>query len=139
MTEEKSGIGPLESENMNFENENYKAVEVLVQKEELQSMDQIREDFCSEVKKMLKQSQDFKEDTHKHHIKEGSTITYVELDNDIYCFTFCAYLSQSKFSPIQLTALYRKCIMVFSLQILLTSFFFWQMNKDENIQMPNFA
>ena len=47
---------------MNAEDFNYKAVEVLVQKEELQSMDQIREDFCSEVKKLLKQSKDMRVD-----------------------------------------------------------------------------
>ena len=63
---------------------------------------------------------------------------FVELDKDMYCYTICAFMSQNKFNPAQLEVLLTKCIMVFFLQIVLTSFFYFHM-ADEKILKPDFA
>ena len=63
---------------------------------------------------------------------------YVELDPDMYCVTICSSFRTDHFSPMQLETFFRKCIMVYSLQIILTSFFYWQMKQSEKILRPEF-
>lgn len=55
---------------------------------------------------------------------------YVELEADMYCITICAHFSSGKYSPIELHNLFLKCLMVFSLQILIVSFFYHELHKE---------
>ena len=52
---------------------------------------------------------------------------YVEIDYDLYCFTICALLSPDKYSPITLLVLFKKCMIIFVIQFLLTTFFLFHL------------
>ena len=58
----------------------------------------------------------------------------------MYCITICAFLNPDKYSPMKIDVMYKKCMMVFFLQIVLSALFYWHLvNSDNVIQRPEFS
>lgn len=63
----------------------------------------------------------------------------VELEKDIYCLTICMKFNSDHYSPHEIELMYRKCFMVFFLQIGLATFFFYQMYDETlTVKVPKF-
>ena len=70
--------------------------------------------------------------------RESRCKEYVELEEDMYCITICAYFSSENFSPIELQNLFQKCLMVFFCQIMVAYFFYHELTIDVVVQRPQF-
>lgn len=60
----------------------------------------------------------------------------MRLDNDIYSYAFAAHLDYMEFQPCELDSLFKKCLLIFTLQAALASYFYYRILEQE-IQGPD--